>query len=213
MSWTYRHLLNKEQTPLSSCEAEICATNMGSRLTVNYCNMISHLSSLGYPISDATNPMPLFNDNNACVQWCHNMKTKGNCHIENGENSVREWVEDGTFTVTHVIGKCNLADIITKEIWDGANFRCLCNSFMCRSSDFIQHIFNTLHPLRKPLDSSTIDHIYIAQTANYIQPQAPGYLDVLIYQPLLWLLSAVSCLPSARRHILSHITSSECKTL
>jgi hypothetical protein len=175
----------QEQTALSSCELEICATNMGLRLTVNICNMISHLSSLGYPISDATTPTPLFNDNEACVQWCHNMTTKGNCHIENRENSVRKWVEDGTLTVTHISGKCNPADIFTKEMQDGANFCCLHDPFMCQSSDFVQHIFNTLHPLTKPLDTSTIDHIYVAHSANYIQPQEPGYLDVLISQPSL----------------------------
>jgi hypothetical protein len=46
----------QERTSLSSCEAEIRLTNMGSRLTVNTCNMISHLSSLGYPIDDTTCP-------------------------------------------------------------------------------------------------------------------------------------------------------------
>jgi hypothetical protein len=79
---------HQEQTTLSSCKAEICATSIGSRLTVNVCNMISHLSSLGYPISDKTTLTPLFNNNDACVQWCHNMTTKRNHHIKNRENSV-----------------------------------------------------------------------------------------------------------------------------
>jgi hypothetical protein len=97
----------QEQTALSLCDAGIRATNMGSRLTVNTRNMISHLSSFGCPIKDTDAPMPLFNNNKACIQWCHNMTSKGNGHIELKENSVQEWVKDGTITVTHVAGKCN----------------------------------------------------------------------------------------------------------
>ena len=112
----------QERTSLSSCEAEIRATNMGSRLTVNVRNMILHLASLGYPITDAQQATPLYNNNKACVKWCHNLTTKGNRHIEHKENSTREWVDDGTITVTHVSGRCNPSDIFTKEMRDGANF-------------------------------------------------------------------------------------------
>jgi hypothetical protein len=68
----------QEWSSLSLCEAEIQATNTGSRLTVNTCHMISSLLSLGYPICDKDMAMPLYNDNNACVKWCHNMTIKGN---------------------------------------------------------------------------------------------------------------------------------------
>ncbi len=121
----------QERTALSSCKAKIPATNMGTRLTVNMRNMISSLSDLGYPSDDTTLPTLLYNNSNACVKWCHNMTTKGNRHIENRENSTREWVADGTITVTHVASKCNVSDIFTKEMQDGANFRQLRNSFMC----------------------------------------------------------------------------------
>ena len=80
----------QERTSLSSCEAEIRATNMGSRLTVNTRNMISSLADLGYPISDCESSTPLYNNNDACVKWCHNMTTKGNRHIEHRENSKHE---------------------------------------------------------------------------------------------------------------------------
>jgi hypothetical protein len=43
----------QDSTALSSCDAEIRATNTGSRMTSNLRNMISHLSSLGYPIDNA----------------------------------------------------------------------------------------------------------------------------------------------------------------
>jgi hypothetical protein len=58
----------QERTSLSSCEAEIRATNMGSRLTVNTRNMISSLADLGYPISDCKSSTPLYNNNDACVK-------------------------------------------------------------------------------------------------------------------------------------------------
>ena len=79
----------QERTALSSCDVEIRATNMGCRLTVNTRNMIAGLSDLGYPIHDCESPTPLYNDNDACVNWYHNMTTKGNRHIENKENSTR----------------------------------------------------------------------------------------------------------------------------
>jgi hypothetical protein len=59
----------QDRTSLGLCEAEIRATNMGSRLTINIQNMISHLASLGYPINDATTATPLYNDNEVCIKW------------------------------------------------------------------------------------------------------------------------------------------------
>ena len=112
----------QEQTALSSCNTEICATNMGSRLTINTRNMISSLADLGYPTHNCTSSTHLYNNKDACVKWCHNMMTKGNCHIENRENSTREWVADGTISVSHVSGECNILDIFTKEMRDSANF-------------------------------------------------------------------------------------------
>ncbi len=78
---------------------------MGAHLTVNTRHMISSLSDLGYPIDDTTLPTPLYNNNNACVKWCHNPTTKGNRHIENCKNSTRKWVAGRTITVNHVAGK------------------------------------------------------------------------------------------------------------
>jgi hypothetical protein len=49
------------------------------------------------------------------------MTTKGNHHIENEENSAQERVADGTFTVSHVSCKSNIADIFTKEMKDSAH--------------------------------------------------------------------------------------------
>ena len=107
----------QERTALSSCGAEIRATKMSSCLTVNVRNMILPLVSLGYPITNAQQATPLYNDNEACVKWCHNLTTIGNHHIEHRENATHEWVADGTIAVTHVSGKCNLSDKFTKEMW------------------------------------------------------------------------------------------------
>jgi hypothetical protein len=108
---------------LSLCEAEIRATNIGSRLTINVQNMNIHLASLGYPINDATIATPLYNDNEACIKWSHNLTTKENRHIEHRKNATRKWAKDGSITITHVSGKCNPSDIFTKEIHDGAHFQ------------------------------------------------------------------------------------------
>jgi hypothetical protein len=83
---------------------------MGSLLTVNTINMISSLFKLGYPIHDANSPTPLYNNNDACVKWCHNTTTKGNRHIENCENATCEWITDGTISVTQVSSKGNVSD-------------------------------------------------------------------------------------------------------
>jgi hypothetical protein len=66
--------------------------------------------------------MGVYNDNKACVKWCHNTTTKGNCHIEHQENTVKEWVEDGSIIVSHIRGKCNPSVILTKEMKNGAIF-------------------------------------------------------------------------------------------
>jgi hypothetical protein len=67
--------------------------------------MISSPSSLGYPIRNTETVAPLYNDNRACMKWCHNMTTKGNCHIKQRESAVGEWVANSTLTVLHVSGK------------------------------------------------------------------------------------------------------------
>jgi hypothetical protein len=58
--------------------------------------------------------------------------------MELRKNSVREWVENKTLNVLHVSGRINPADIFTKEMRDGAHFRRLQDSFMCRLSNFLQ---------------------------------------------------------------------------
>jgi len=66
------------------------------------------------------------------------MTSKAIRHMELQENSVREWVGDKLLAVKHVAGKCNHSDIFTKEMKDGAHFRRLRDSFMCRQADFLR---------------------------------------------------------------------------
>jgi hypothetical protein len=188
----------QDRTSLSLCKAKIRATNTGSCLTVNTRNMILSLSSLGYPISDADMATLLYNDNNACVKWCHNMTTKGNQNIKNWENSVCEWVADGTLTVSHVNCKTNIADIFTKEMRNSAKFRRLRDALMCRASNYNKR-FHSSHNVPSSI---------AAQTAHYIAPSHPGLLEVLTSHVSFRLPDAISCLSASGRYLLSHITSS-----
>ena len=178
----------QEQTALSSCDVEIRATNMGSCLTVNRRNMICSLLELGYPIHDCKSPTPLYKDNKACVKWCHNMTTKGNCHIENKENSTQEWVTDGTISVSHVNGKCSISDIFTKEMRDSANFCHLCNSFMSCSSNYLKGVLPKVSTATHPPIQA------LAQSTTTVFLAFPGMHEVLAAYQIFRLSSALSCI-------------------
>ena len=161
----------QERTALSSCDAEIRVTNMGSRLTVNTRNMISSLADLGYTILNCTPPTNLYNNNDTCVKWCHNMTTKGKCHIDR-ENSTREWVANGTISVSHISGKCNIADIFTKEMRDSANFCRLRDAFMCRAGGYLKGILpNVPIAAQSPTPAPVL-----AQSSAKVPISQPGML-------------------------------------
>jgi hypothetical protein len=163
--------------------------------------MISSLADLGYPIHDCTSSTHLYNDNDACVKWCHNMTTKGNRHIENRENSTREWVADGTISVSHVSGKCNIADIFTKEMRNSINFRHLRDTFMCRTSNYLKGILaNVPNAAQSPTPAPIL-----AQSLATVPISQPGMLDVLATYPGLRISSALSCISYAGCHILSKL--------
>jgi len=108
---------------LSSCEAEIRATNATSKKVVDFRNVCQSMVESGHDISDVASPTLLFNDNDACVKWSYNMTSKAARHIELCENSIREWIQSKLLTVKQVAGKINPADIFTKEMRDGTHFR------------------------------------------------------------------------------------------
>ena len=80
--------VRQDKTSLSSCEAEIRATNEASKLTVSLRNLARGMTHLGYPISDADSPTEVYNDNEACVKWSHNMTMKQTRHMEMREKAV-----------------------------------------------------------------------------------------------------------------------------
>ena len=79
-------------TSLSSCEAKIRATNATLKKVLDFCHLCTSMCEAGHSLPDATQPTLLYNDNDACVKWSHNMTSKAARHIKLRENSVREWV-------------------------------------------------------------------------------------------------------------------------
>ena len=113
ISWIGDHL---DRTSLSSCEAEIRATNSNLNKVVDFCNLCRSMAESGHTLADITSLAVIYNNNNACVKWSHNMTSKAARHIEFQENSVCEWIQDNTPNVLHVSGKTNTADIFIQEM-------------------------------------------------------------------------------------------------
>jgi hypothetical protein len=63
----------QECTSLSSCEAEIHATCAMSMKVVDLQNICWSVNDSGFAITDIDKPTLLYNDNEACVRWLHNM--------------------------------------------------------------------------------------------------------------------------------------------
>ena len=192
--------VRQEKASLSSCEAEIRTTNEASKLTVAIRNVASGLADVGYPIDDASSPTTMFNDNEACVKWSHNMTMKATRHMEQRETSVREWVQDKTLNVYHVKGTCNPADIFTKEMKDGVHFRRLRDSFMTRSSSFLKS--PSLATSNLPGYSS--DLVHLAQTAKSVPTSSySGLLEVMLSHNIFRSKTSFSHLSSSGRSQLS----------
>jgi hypothetical protein len=119
IAWT---AVRQERTSLSSCEAEIRATNEVLKLLMGIRHLADNVRKNGYDIVDTAEASPLYNDNESCIKWSHNMTTKQICHMEMRENAVREWVQDAFLKVLHVLSQINPADIFTKEMREGAHF-------------------------------------------------------------------------------------------
>jgi len=161
--------------------------------------------SSGFDISDALDLSPLYNDNAACIQWSHNITSKKIRHMELRENSVREWVENKTLDVLHVSGRINPADIFTKEMGDGAHFRWLRDSFMCRLSDFLQQSLLVIYH-QSQLTSHTT-HRQVAPSAassNAISAQK-SYFEALCSIPMRRTFSAISHLLSTGRQLIRRL--------
>ncbi len=69
--------VRQERTSLSSCEAEIRATNEVSKLLMGICNLAKSVRASGFDIPDTTAASPLYNDNESCSlvpQYDHKTK-------------------------------------------------------------------------------------------------------------------------------------------
>ncbi len=78
----------QNRTSLSSCEVEIRATSATSKKVVDFRNLCCSMTESGHNLHDVDAATTLYNDNEACIKWSHNMTTKGTRHIELWENSV-----------------------------------------------------------------------------------------------------------------------------
>jgi hypothetical protein len=163
-----------------------------------HAHMILHFSACGYSINDASFATPIYNNNDACIKWCHNMTSKGNCHIELQENVTRELVDKRAITVSHVSDKSNPANIFKKEMRDKANVRRLWDSFMCWGLDFLKGLYTSKLPIP---DAMASDPFHIAQSLHYVPPSAPGTLEVLLSHRLFCTPAALSCHSHIGQHI------------
>ena len=194
----------QDKTSLSSCEAEIRATSATAKLLKSVLNMASGLAASGVSIADLDGSSAIYNDNEACVAWSHNMTSKAVRHMELRENSIREWVQDGSISVSHVSGKCNPADIFTKEMKDGAQFRRLRDSFMSRLSSFRnQSLLEVYHRQLATPSSQAPSSILPAAATTSSYRDSSSLLSVINHSSLFRTPTNISHLSSAGRHIIS----------
>jgi hypothetical protein len=123
--------IRQQQTALSSCEAEIVATN---ECTMELQSIRFRAQDLG--MADAYERTTIYNDNQAAVDWAASCTNKGTKHLNLRENYVRELHQNGTTKVTHIPGIINASDLFTKELKDAAHFRRCRDSFMVSKANF-----------------------------------------------------------------------------
>jgi hypothetical protein len=191
----------QERTPLSSCEAEICATNEISKLLMGIHNLTESVRSSGFAIPDTTAASPLYNDNKSCVCWSRNMTKKQICHMEMRENAMREWVQDSYLQILHVPGRGNPANIFMKEMRDGAHFWRLQDSFMCPLSDFLQQSLLDVHLSRQQAEPY-LRQVLLSAASSCAFTSRGLFLSALCSSPLSWTLEAISHRSSSGRHII-----------
>ena len=112
----------KSLTARSSAEAETVATDECTKHLLYMRNIVQNMNLLQLFMPS---PVPVYNDNAACVQWSKNMTTKGLRYIQIRENAIRESVQSQIITIKHTDGKTNLADLFTKEDKDVKHFHTL----------------------------------------------------------------------------------------
>ena len=124
----------QNQTALSSCEAEIYATNS---YAVELMGVKHRASDLG--MLDASKIICIFNDNEGCVNWSAAVTGKCIKHLNLRETKVREIQADGEAVVLHIPGIINPSNLFTKEIKDAAHHRRLRDTMMVSLANFMTH--------------------------------------------------------------------------
>ena len=99
-------------TARSSAHAEIGAVDDCTKTIQHIRNLLTDLNMFQ---KFTKGPITIYNDNQATVQWSHNMTTKGLRYIQIRENAVREQVQAQLIQVKHIGGIHNSSDIFTKE--------------------------------------------------------------------------------------------------
>jgi len=114
-------------TARSSYEAKIGSVDECTKTLQQIANILKDLE----PFELYTDgPVIIHNDNAACIQWAHNMTTKGIRYIQIRENAVREQVQTDFIEVQHIAGRLNNSDIFTKEDKDVTHFQ-QCRDALC----------------------------------------------------------------------------------
>jgi len=124
------HWISKWQTvtAASSAEAEIYATDECVKFLLELVQILDFLD-VCHLFMPTTNI--IYNDNKPCVEWSKRTTTKGLWHIQMRENRIWENIASQFFSIHHIDGKINLADIFTKEMKDISHFVELRDLFMC----------------------------------------------------------------------------------
>lgn len=126
-AWGYAH---HKYTAQISCQVEVRSINETTKFILEFhlffCNLRFHL----------THPVAIKNDNQGVVQWSKGTTTKKMRWIDLCENLNRENNHDDTISVSHIPGKLNLSDILTKEYHETNHFLLLPNSLMISSQLF-----------------------------------------------------------------------------
>jgi hypothetical protein len=123
--------IRQDQTAQSSAEAEIIATNECIKALLSIKNRGEDLAMV-----DATDQTMVYNDNKACIEWAAAVTTKGIKHLNLRENKVREAQAGKQVLVTHIPGKLNSSDLLTKELNDAALYRQLRDTIMASKANF-----------------------------------------------------------------------------
>ena len=123
------HWISKQQaiTVRGLAEAEIYATDKCVKCLQYLTNIIK---DLGLKANLLKQPINLYNDNGACVNWSKNLTKKGLRHIQMRENSIREQIRRKLIAIKHIPGIQNLFDMFMKEDKDTLHFTDIRDSVM-----------------------------------------------------------------------------------